>query len=105
MKIKKFGCLECDIPYNCSSCSENNQNYYDIICDVCRTEIDVNYCYNDQDLCEECLLKQFKKFKPEKEICDNCFDKPLELFIIDDEKLCRYCTLELFERNDDYYDE
>lgn len=61
MRKRKSGCAECLIPYNCSSCKENNSNFYSLICDECREETEELYIIDSEELCESCLLNRFEK--------------------------------------------
>ena len=56
MKIIENECVSCGLPCMGSACRYRNVPHY--YCDFCDEEGKL-YEYDGQELCEECLLKQF----------------------------------------------
>ena len=59
-QVKKIEnhCVHCDIP--CTNCGLKHVEVY--YCDKCKEEIDGDvYDDGEQELCERCLLKKYKK--------------------------------------------
>ena len=57
MKRIENECVDCGLPCRGSSCPNSNViRYY---CDRCGNE-DTLYYYDNEELCEECLLKNFE---------------------------------------------
>ena len=53
------GCVDCGLPCWGTSCS-----YYKVlvlVCDRCHDEVDELYEVDGEDLCEDCLKKEFRK--------------------------------------------
>lgn len=49
-------CVCCDLP--CIDCGRKRTPHY--YCDRCKQEAGL-YIYGDEELCEECLLKEYEK--------------------------------------------
>lgn len=50
-------CVGC--PQGCIHCGRDRTPY--LYCDLCKDEAEYLYEYGDDELCEDCLLKQFNK--------------------------------------------
>lgn len=50
-------CVGCGMP--CLGVSCPNRKVPHLYCDKCKEEVDELYKYDDEQLCEECLLKSF----------------------------------------------
>lgn len=57
MKIIENDCVSCDLPCMGRSCPYRNAEHY--YCDNCGSEEKL-YHYNDEELCEKCLLENFE---------------------------------------------
>lgn len=57
MKRIENDCVSCDLPCMGRSCPYRNAVHY--YCDCCGNE-DKLYHYDDEELCAECLLKNFE---------------------------------------------
>jgi DNA-directed RNA polymerase subunit RPC12/RpoP len=57
-------CVGCSTPaYPCMGDSCPNLNVPHLYCDECGFDVDDLYEYDDEQICEECLLKRFNKVK------------------------------------------
>jgi len=52
-------CVDCGLPCMGNSCP--NKNVPVIYCDECHDEIDEVYDVDDDELCEDCCLKRFRR--------------------------------------------
>lgn len=57
MKKNENECVDCGLPCLGSGCP--NRNVVRYYCDRCGCE-DTLYYYDDEELCKECLLKEFE---------------------------------------------
>ena len=57
MKKIENECVGCDLPCLGNSCP--NRNVVRFYCDKCGEEA-MLYKYNDEELCQDCLLKEFE---------------------------------------------
>ena len=57
MKRIENDCVDCSLPCLGDICPKRNVPHY--YCDYCGSEEKL-YHYDDDELCEECLLKQFE---------------------------------------------
>ena len=54
-------CCSCAVPaYPCLGDSCPNRNVRVLECDKCHDEVDKLYIFDGEELCEECLLKEFE---------------------------------------------
>lgn len=48
-------CVDCGFPCMGNNCPYHNVLYY--YCDICKDDTDILYEYENQQLCQDCLLK------------------------------------------------
>lgn len=53
------GCVSCGLPCLGSACPHNRVTV--LVCDRCHDEVDELYEVGSEDLCEDCLKKEFRK--------------------------------------------
>lgn len=58
MKYYSNDCIDCGLPCLGSACKYKKVLHFK--CDYCGEEDVKLYHYNDDEICEECLLKEFK---------------------------------------------
>lgn len=56
-------CVGCPAEIGCFGSACPNLNVPHLECDDCGQEVDDLYEYDDEQICEECLLKRFDKVK------------------------------------------
>lgn len=58
MKYYSNDCVDCGLPCRGSACRYYRVQHFK--CDYCKEEDIKLYNYNDDEICEECLIKQFE---------------------------------------------
>ena len=54
-------CYSCAVPaYPCIGSACPNRNVKHLYCDKCKDDVEKLYKYDGQEICEECLLKEFE---------------------------------------------
>lgn len=89
----EMGCIGDSCPY------ANVPVYY---CDECHDEVNELYDCDGDELCEDCLLKQFERIDYDDEVtCPCCEEYTDSLYITEDGPMCKYCLLDSFEKYGD----
>lgn len=60
MKIIENECLNCPPEIGCMGDTCPNKNVARFYCDECGEE-EILYCYDGEELCQDCLLRRFDK--------------------------------------------
>ena len=53
-------CVGCPTEIGCMGSSCPNRNVKHLYCDKCKEDVEKLYKYDGQEICEECLLKEFE---------------------------------------------
>ena len=52
-------CVGCPTEMGCMGSTCPNRNVKHLYCDKCKDDVEKLYKYDGQEICEECLLKEF----------------------------------------------
>ena len=53
-------CVGCPTEMGCMGSDCPNRNVKHLYCDKCKDDVEKLYKYDGQEICEECLLKEFE---------------------------------------------
>ena len=53
-------CVGCPTEIGCLGSACTNRNVKHLYCDKCKYDVEKLYKYDGQEICEECLLKEFE---------------------------------------------